>query len=67
MGTNKDIYEIRVQTEDEECIIDGLGDEIKTIKYDKRLNAWVVKTANHDYIFNSNSVKRIDVEYYEDY
>lgn len=68
MRTDRDIYAITILTHDgEKCTIDGVGDPVESIKLDRKTNCWIVKTENHDYLFDKNATRSIDIEYEEDY
>lgn len=68
MQGNRDIEEIiLIMYDGDKCTIDGLLDEIVDVRLDRKMNAWVVETENHDYIFDRNSIKHLSVAYREDY
>lgn len=68
MQGNRDIEEIVLIMHDgDKYEIDGILDEIIDVRLDKKMNAWVVETENHDYIFDRNSTKYLSVAYREDY
>lgn len=68
MQGNRDIEEIVfIMHDGDKYTIDGLLDEIVDVRLDKKMNAWVVETENHDYIFDRSSTKYLSVAYREDY